>query len=63
MAEHENGSNYSVVLDFVAVEEDPSLGYTFRAVNIFYALSVPDRTVFVVTSLGTVITLRFKFIT
>ena len=63
MAEHENGSNYSVVLDFVAVEEDPSFGYIFRAVNIFCALSVPDRTVFVVTSLDTVITLRFKFIT
>ena len=64
MADIENGPNYSFLPDFMATEEDPSLGQIFfRAVNIFCGLSVPYHTVFVVTFIGTVITLPFKFIT
>ena len=42
-----NGPNYRFLLDFTATEEVPSLGYLFlRAVNIFYALPLPDPLVF-----------------
>ena len=47
MADFENGPNYSFLLDFVATEEDPSLGYIFfRAATIFNGLSFPDPLVF-----------------
>ena len=48
MTDFENGPNYSVLLDFMATEENPSLGYIFfRAVNIFYGLSLPDPPVLI----------------
>ena len=47
MSDLENGPNYLFVLDFLATEEVLSLGnICFRAMNIFYGLSVPDPTVF-----------------
>ena len=47
MADFENGPSYRFLLDFMATEEDPSLGYIFfRAVNIFSGLSVPDPSAF-----------------
>ena len=47
MADFENGPNCRFIIDCVPTEEYPSLGYIFfRAVHIFYILSVADASVF-----------------
>ena len=47
MIDFDKGPNYRFLLDFMASEEDPCLGYIFlRAINIFYRHSFLDPTVF-----------------